>query len=42
MGTNDFKYTQYFSKWRKCWITPKQEFTKGQIIELQKYKYELR
>jgi len=36
------QYTQYYSKWRKEWITPKQPFTKGEIIELKKYKYQLR
>ena len=31
---------QYFSKWRKEWIyfTP----TKGQLIQMQKYHYEIR
>lgn len=31
---------QYFSKWRKEWIdfTP----TKGQIIQMQKYNYQIR
>lgn len=38
--TKTKEITQYFSKWRKCWI----DFapTKGQILEMQKYKYELR
>lgn len=31
---------QYFSKWRKEWI----DFnpTEGQLIEMKKYKYEIR
>ena len=31
---------QYFSKWRKEWIdfTP----TKGQLIQMKKYNYEIR
>jgi len=42
METKKNTITQYFSKWRGIWVTPEQEFTKGQILEMLKYKYLLR
>ena len=35
-------YTEYFSKWRRKWITFNTRITQGQINQLLAYKYQLR
>lgn len=36
------KITEYFSKWRNCWVKFEMPPNKGQILSMLKYKYKLR